>query len=161
MRFDDHPPAAESYCYPIVRCKPRYPLKVTLLQRQITGLWTHYWGGKTIACTGAKYCEACKEGCKLTWAGYILARRHDDDHKILCAVTRPVKTELDSMEDTRHALFGLRIRLIRVGRNLNSPVKCECFGRDLMNEEVPKTVTEVIMMRLFADNANKATVESR
>ncbi len=161
MRTDDHPPKAESYCYPIVRCRPRYPLCVTLLQREFSGLWTHYWNGKTVACTGAMYCEACKVYVKEIWAGYIIARRHSDDQKVICAITRPVFTEIDAMMDSKHELMGLRLRLIRVGRLATSPVKAECFGRDFDDEEVPKTVMEIIIMRLYADNANKATVESR
>lgn len=161
MRFDNSPPAADSHNYPIVRCKPRNPIRATLLQRSISGLWTHYWNKRTIACTGEKQCKACKEGIKDIWVGYILARRHEDDKKVLLAVTRPIKTELDEFLDSPQRLFGLRCRFIRVGKRDTSPIKVEVFGRDLMNEVIETSITLHIMMRLFADNANKKTIDSR
>lgn len=160
MKFDHSPPKADSHCYPIVRCRPTQPIKATLLQRSISGIWTHYWNGRTIACVDSPKCEACDKGIKDIWCGYIIARRHDDDKKVMLAVTRAVKTELDPFLDGPHRLHGLRVKLIRVGHRKTSPIKIEIFGRDLMDEVIETSVTIHIMNRLYADNANKKPLQT-
>jgi hypothetical protein len=89
----------------------------------------------------------------------MIAQQHEDDKKVICAVTRPVKTELDAFVDSKHELFGLRVRIMRVGRMPTSPVKIEIFGRDLRQTSIPCSVTMHIMHRLYADNANKKSYE--
>lgn len=155
MQFDHNPPPADSHCYPIVRCRPKQPIRATLLQRQISGVWTHFWNGKTIACPGAEECEACKQGVKDIWCGYIIAMRHDDDKKVMLALTRACKTDLDDFLDSSHKLAGLRVRIIRVGVRPTSPIKIEVFGRDLMHDMIETSVTMHIMSRLYLGNANK------
>jgi len=125
----------------------------------VSGIWTHYWNNKTIACLGPAPCEACDAHVKATWAGYMIAQQHEDDKKVICALTRPVKTELDEFLDSKHELFGLRVRIIRVGRKPTSPVKIEIFGRDLMHDLIPCSVALHIMHRLYAENANKKSYE--
>lgn len=161
MRFDNSPPPADSHLYPIMRCAPRRPLKVVLLQKEISGVWTHYWNGKTIACAGLDYCDACKQGVKEIWAGYILAKTLDEDKTVMCAVTRPVKTSLDKYWGEKFGLFGLMIGLMRVGSRATSPIAVKVGARNVMHDEIDSKVTRRIILRLFADNANKKTVEDR
>ena len=160
MNFDHDPPPADSHSYPIVRCRPRKPLSVTFVQSMISGIWTHYWGGKTIACVAPEQCDACDAKCKSTWCGYMIAQRHEDDKRVICALTRPVKTNLDQFLDRKHQLFGLRVRIVRVGVQPTSPVKVEVFGRDLLQDQIDTKVTLHIMYRLYADNANKKVLDN-
>lgn len=159
MKFDNDPLHADPHCYPIVRCRPKQPLRITLLQVSFRGVWTHYWNDKTIVCGGDENCDACKQNLKLAWIGHILARRHQDDRTVLCPVTRPVASDLKQHKREEHGLLGLRVCLSRVGRRTTSPIATQVFGRDMAVDEIPVMVTERIMMRLYSENAGLNTLE--
>jgi len=134
---------------------------VILLQHSIFGLWTHFWNGKTIACSGDELCDACTANVKDVWAGYIIATALETDLTVLCAVTRPVKTDLDKYKDEEHGLFGLSVGLQRVGHRKTSPIAVKVGHRNLMHEKIDGRVTRNIILRLFADNAGKKMLEDR
>lgn len=157
--FDQEPSDAYTICYEICRPRPLSPLNVTIAQREYRGVWTHWFGGKTIACTRLPECPACNENCKCTWAGHIIGRRHEDDKYVLVVFTKPSLQRMNEGRQEGTGYLGLRVRFTRLGRKQTGPVSVYTAGHDRSIEEHAMSVTEKICLRLYADNANKREVK--
>ena len=155
MQFDNRPKTEEMYCFPIVRPRHRHPVAFTVCTEALRGCWTHWFGGKTIACSAPMVCNACKVNVKKTWAGHVLAYRHEDDQLIMVVFTLPVKEFFQGHEDPRGSLMGLSCRLVRMGGRETGPIAAIYLGRDEGRKEQSIVVLEKVLNRLYADNANQ------
>lgn len=140
------------------RPRLRHPLNFTACQRECRGIFTHWFGGKTIACCRTANCEACKENTKSTWTGHIIGQRHEDDKFGIAIFTKPCWQVLKQKRCEREGLLGLRIQLVRMGGRENGPIATNVGGRSTEGTEYAPWRLEKVLMRLYADNANKREV---
>lgn len=153
--FDQNPPDDAVQTFELCRCRPRQPLNFTIAQREVRGLWTHWFGGKTIGCCNTNACEACGENTKRTWTGHVIGRRHEDDRYIIAIFTKPVWLILRSKACEVDGLLALRVSLQRLTGRGNGPIYTQTAGRDKEITEYAPWKLEKVLMRLYADNANK------
>lgn len=158
MRFDNHPASDEMYCFPIVRPRHKHPIDFTVATEALRGCWTHWFGGKTIACSRPMRCEPCEVNIKSVWAGHVLGYRHHDDQLIMVVFTLPVKEFFEGHQDKYGNIMGLSCRLVRMGGRETGPVAAIYLGRDKDRVQQPIAVLEKVLNRLYADNANSQTV---
>lgn len=161
MRFDNSPLTDEMYCFPIRRPRHRHPIAFTVCTEALRGCWTHWYGGKTIACNTPMKCDPCGVNVKKVWAGHVLAYLHDDDQLCMVVFTLPVKEFFESHQDPRGDIMGLSCRLVRLGGRETGPVAAVYLGRDQDRVQQPMQVLEKVLNRLYADNSNKALVTLR
>lgn len=158
MLFVNDPPTTEMHCIPIVRPRKNNPLSVCCATRELRGCWTHWFGGKTIACCKPAMCDACEVNVKKTWCGHIVAYRLCDDAIVLVPFTLPVKQFLVGIQRTDYGLFGQQFRLTRMGGRETGPVGCTYLANDFGRTEVRMSALEKIVSRLYADNSNQQHV---
>lgn len=161
MQFHNNPPTDEMYCFPIVRPRHRHPICFTVATEALRGCYTHWYGGKTIACSAPMLCDQCEVNVKKVWAGHVLAYRHDDDQLVMVVFTLPVKEFFDGHQDKFGNLMGVSCRLVRMGGRETGPVAAVYLGRDENRVEQKMCVLERVLNRLYADNANKQKVSLR
>ena len=106
-------------------------------------------------------CDPCKVNVKKTWAGHVLAYRHDDDQLIMVVFTLPVKEFFEGHQDKYGNIMGVSCRLVRMGGRETGPVAAIFLGRDVGRTQQPMAVLEKVLNRLYADNANKQKVMLR
>lgn len=158
MRFDNDPVNEELYCVPIIRPRHRKPISFTVGTPNVRGVWTHWFGGKTVACNAPDDCAACEVNVKRIWAGHVLAYQHVDDAVCLVSFTLPTKDFLQMHETADEGLFGISCRLIRMGGRETGPVAGLFLGMDYDRPRLVMKRLEKLLNRLYADNANQRTV---
>lgn len=161
MRYDNDPTCEELYCVPIIRPRNRHPICFTVCVQGLRGCWTHWFGGKTIACNYPMACPPCDVNVKRTWAGHVLCYRHEDDQLCMAVFTKPTKTFFKGHEDPVGSIMGISCRLVRMGGRDTGPVAAVYLGRDVDRTEQKIGNLEKIMERLYADNANQRKVTLR
>jgi hypothetical protein len=159
MRFENNPTSDEMYCFPIVRPRHKKPLAFTVATRCLRGVYVHWFGGKTIACCSPATCEACEANVKRVWTGHVLGYRHCDDQVCLVPFTLPTKEFFAGHAWDHDEIFSVSVRLVRMGGRESGPVACIYLGRDRDRTMIKMEVLETILERLYADNANKRTVQ--
>lgn len=157
--FENHPAAADSYCFPIVRPAPKNPVALTVAVKQFRGLYTHWFGGKTIGCSHPGTCDACEHNVKRVWAGHLIGRRHSDDRYVLATFTSPCVAFFRQHERPHEDIFGMRMSFFRVGDRITSPIGCRIHGWDPNECAFGMNVLEKVLIRLYADNANRREVD--
>lgn len=161
MRFDNDPSSDEMYCFPIIRPRHRQPICFTVCTEALRGCWTHWFGGKTIACAAPMQCEPCSVNVKKTWAGHVLCYRHEDDQLCMAVFTLPTKAFFARHEDLYGSILGMSCRLVRMGGRETGPVAAVYLGRDEDRKKQKMSVLEIVLERLYADNANQRKVNLR
>jgi hypothetical protein len=161
MRFDNTPSSDEMYCFPIRRPRHRHPISFTVCTEELRGCWTHWYGGKTVACAQPMLCDPCEVNVKRTWAGHVLAYQHGDDQLIMVVFTLPVKEFFQGHMDKYGNIMGISCRLVRMGGRETGPVAAIYLGRDKDRTQQSIVVLEKVLHRLYADNANKHIVTLR
>lgn len=155
VSFCNDPRGDSVQVFELCRVRLREPLNFTAVQREVRGLYTHWYGGKTIACCRTANCEACGENVKSTWAGHIIGRRHCDDKYVIVIFTKPVYEVLKKKKCEQNGLLALRVSLVRMGGRENGPIAVQTGGHDKEVMEYADWRLEKVLMRLYADNANK------
>lgn len=158
MIFINDPSTADMHCVPIVRTRHKNPLSFTIATRELRGCYTHWFGGKTIACCLPAMCEACEVNVKKTWQGHLFGYRLNDDQLVLVVFTLPVKRFLVSIVRSDSGLYGQTVRFVRMGGRETGPIGCTWLGKDFDREQINMTALEKVIGRLYADNGNKQTV---
>ncbi|GAG62728.1 unnamed protein product [marine sediment metagenome] len=71
MMFHEDAPASEiTKPLPLIRPKAEKPLNTIILAKRWVGLYTHWWGGKTVRCPDTG-CRACDRNIARIWKGFI------------------------------------------------------------------------------------------
>jgi hypothetical protein len=158
MLFVNDPPTAEMHCFPIVRPRHRNPLSVVIATREWRGTWTHWYGGKTIACCLPATCEACEGNVKKVWQGHLLGYRLADDVLCMVVFTLAVKQFLVTVQREDKGIFGQSVRMTRMGGRETGPIGCTSLASDYGRDEVRMSALEKVVSRLYADNSNQREV---
>jgi len=133
----------------IFRALPGREVKLVVWSDDIFGSRTHWWGGRTIPCkkTGCDACTAFKES---RWNGWVLAKRTDNDEKVIFEFTPPAGLTLDQAFNEFGSLRGLQIGTTRVSNRSNAKVHVRIFGVEKNVRTIPKAPDIVpIMARIW------------
>lgn len=112
---------------PIMRTRPRKPLRVVLLARRWVGVWTHFWNGSKMICR-RNGCEACDSNWRPQWEGFIPVSSDMGSELALFAFTPMVTATLDSYRRSETGVLGMRCLFTRAGGRQNSPLQVQPYG---------------------------------
>lgn len=158
MKYDQNPTTDDSHCVPIVRPRLRHPISFSVANHDFRGLYTHWFGGSTIGCSSPATCEACEHNVKRVWIGHMLAYTLEDDRLVLISFTSPSVKIIRRYTRERNGIFGLKLRMVRMGGRETGPVGVSFLGHDDDRDRVTMSALEKILLRLYADNANRREV---
>lgn len=124
---DDVPDRPEHAGWSIVRTPPTGVLSLVCISRGFTGVWTHWWGGRTIPCRVSN-CPAHDAGHSPRWHGYLLCEVPETKARVLFEFTEHAAATFAQELRERKTLRGLCFRASRSrarsnGRVLITPVK--------------------------------------
>jgi len=130
----------------ITRTPPDGKYKLILVSSQFVGVYTHYRGGRTV---GHKRngCEACKEGNRKRWTGYILAVEHPTPRQILFEFPAGACESFAMLEEQIGTLRGAQIACSREKGKPRGSIIVEYRGRSERAALLP--VDEPIIPILF------------
>lgn len=123
-------PPAEDLKQPlqVIRPKAEKPLNTILLSESWVGIYTHWWGGKTIRCPD-DVCRACDRNVPRMWKGFIpVSDGVNRDSKALLQFTGRCVSKLSEHVRDPGGLLGARVLWTRIGKAVNSPLRCEVMG---------------------------------
>ena len=73
LQFSSQPPMESTRsAFRLVRTPSKGKLALFITSDSLLGCWTHFFGGRTVPCTGDK-CEACQALASTRWHGYVAA----------------------------------------------------------------------------------------
>lgn len=129
MKFYDQPPEAEMLKpLPLIRPQAGKPLNTIIQSETWAGVYTHWWGGKTVQC-GADNCRACERNIARLWKGFVVVADsfNTDNIAVLQFTGRCCRTLIEHKRDCSGVL-GARVLWTRIGKQRNSPLRCEVMG---------------------------------
>jgi hypothetical protein len=106
------------------RVKPGKPITGIVLTNDLTGAYTHYYGGRTQVCN-APNCKACDERKNARWYGYAQIWNPTTHSVAVVEVTPTCVEAIDAYMKTHGTLRGAWIKLQRVGPKLNAKLTAE------------------------------------
>jgi len=117
----------QHFGWTIRRAQPGGALLLHCISRDIFGVRTHYYRGRTGPClrTG---CEACSRQQLSRWNGYLLCRDTKDGANIVFEFTPPAAMQLDEFFRQYGSLRGLRLIANRTANRANAKVTIACKG---------------------------------
>ena len=112
----------------VIRPLPDRHLHTIMLAHEWFGIFTHWWGGKTMRCT-EKDCRACDSNVPRIWKGFIpVCDAYNSDVKRMLQFTPRCVATLVATEREETGILGMRCVWTRIGRNVNSPLSVCCLG---------------------------------
>lgn len=121
-RNSNRPDDADANLGWIIRRAPAEgTMKLVLLSREILGLQTHFYLGRTGPCLRDK-CDACRRNHLARWKGYLLAKDVSTMSQIVFEFTPPGVKSLVDAQKTYGTMRGLQIIVSRIGKKANSRV---------------------------------------
>jgi len=124
----------------ISRTPPIGKYKIILVSSDFLGVYTHYRNGRTIGHKRSR-CEACKEGNRKRWTGYILALEHPTPRQILFEFPAGACESLALLQEQIGSLRGAQIVCSREKGKPNGSIIVEYRGRstnaDLLPDDEP------------------------
>ena len=124
---DSVPDSPDFAGWDIMRAPPAGSLSLVALSEHFTGVYTHFWGGRTIPCR-RRNCPAHDAGHSARWRGYLLCEVPSTGKGILLEFPEGVGKTLAEEKATHGTLRGLCFRIGRTkgranGRVVVTPVK--------------------------------------
>lgn len=155
MIFSSEPSSVDRSPMDIIVCGAKQHVDAVILTRALTGLDTHWWGGRTIAHLKDDDCPPCQANYAPVWKGFFVGLCQRTGNKGLVMVTAGAYENLAIHAQSERGLFGLRVVVSRVGTRSNSPMRIATYGRADDCKEFPLKAQENMIRRIFAANANK------
>lgn len=138
LDFSTQPPIeATRSPYRLVRTPAKGQLELLITAEQLLGCYTHFFGGRTVPCTGEP-CDACQAGSSMRWHGYVSAVTVKDQEPILFEVTAAAAEQLANYRAKIGTLRGCQCLAARVAARPNARVKLRMKPADLSRVELPK-----------------------
>jgi len=105
----------------IRRASHEKPTNLIVLSRELFGIRTHFWSGRTVPClrTG---CDACKAGRLSRWTGYLACIEPSTWSQVLFEYTPPAAEQLLKMIQEQGYLRGSKITAGRCKKTANGRV---------------------------------------
>lgn len=155
MQFVNEPTVVEHSPMEIIVVGAKCRIDTVILTRELAGVQTHWFGGKTIACCGTDNCPACQANFAPIWKGFFVGYGMRSGNKALVMVTGGAYENLAVHVQHEKGLFGLRVVISRKGIRKNSPMTLATCGRCDEYPEYPQKALYNMVRRVFAANANK------
>jgi hypothetical protein len=155
MNHQDMPPATDMVKpLPLIRPQAEKPLNTILMAEGWVGVFTHWWGGKTVLHDETE-CRACDRNIAKLWKGFIpVCDAFQRDRIALLQFTgRCCVTLLDHKRESG-GLLGARVLWTRVGKQKNSPLRCEVMGWADVKDPFTYTRTSEIVAAIFRDTGH-------
>lgn len=123
IKWAAKPPPKQKTKVPIVRPKAAQTLRFFLLDQEVTGVWTHWIGGRTQPCLG-EVCECVNwPASKMQrWKGYCMAVQKEGFPLCLVEITPEAYRDCSELQDTTRSLRGSLLTLRRLGTKPNGKV---------------------------------------
>lgn len=116
-----------TFVWSIKRASHEKPTLIVLLSRDIFGIRTHFFRGRTGPCLRAD-CEACAAKMLSRWTGYVAALENKNGAQILFEFTPPAAVILDKAFREYTSLRGLNVIATRGSKRANGKVQVEVRG---------------------------------
>ncbi|GAG70674.1 unnamed protein product [marine sediment metagenome] len=160
MMFHEDAPASEiTKPLPLIRPKAEKPLNTIILAKRWVGLYTHWWGGKTVRCPDTG-CRACDRNIARIWKGFIpVCDAFMMSSVALLQFTGRCTVTLNENKRDPGGLLGSRVLWTRIGKAINSPLRCELIGWADVKECYTYERTCDIVAAVFRDNGELQTPE--
>lgn len=121
-RWTPEPPADQlEYALPLIRTPSQSPLIGVILSPAMVGCPTHYFGGRTIPCTGDA-CPACLERQAWRWHGYLHILRAKTHEQALLELTAQAAETITDWFKRHGKIRGVQFRAERPSRRPNGRV---------------------------------------
>lgn len=126
----------ESTNYQLARCPRSGSLRGIILSRSLQGTGTHYYRGRTAACLGSK-CEACKDGMKPRWYGYLAIWSPSTDRVAIAEITDAASDDVDRWFARHNTLRGAILTLKRQGSRPNGRILADVTAGTIDDSRLP------------------------
>lgn len=113
--------------YQIRRVPAGGSLNLVLISKNVLGIRTHYYHGRTTPCLRAN-CPACNDGYNPRWHGYVLAVDARAERPIIFEFPAGVWPTFKQYANERGDLRGVMAVATRLGSANNSPVQVTLRG---------------------------------
>jgi len=124
LPWSSTPPKSQLAEYWDIRRAPaKGDIRGFILSDQVTGLPTHFWGGRTRPCSG-ELCEACRANNAATWKGYVAVTDDTFTAKWLFELNARVADFLRKKRSELRTLRGSRLMLRRNNGRMNGTIIC-------------------------------------
>lgn len=126
--WTDSPPASDdTRTYQICRTPAKGKCRTVILSDSPVGVMLHYWKGRSTPCNRSD-CEACKNGHRPRWKGYLYAMSERTRRIIIFEYPERPHPEVQAEEAKRKTLRGSILIAERTGTRPNSPVMISFEG---------------------------------
>lgn len=136
-QWDVPPPNRSSLDHlPLKRIGAKGNLRAAITSPAILGVWTHFMGGRTLACV-AHDCPGCEAGMPRRWEGYLGVWTSGQSKHIILAVTPGAAIGIhDSAPDPQN-LRGLVLVAERLGTRANARLQARVEPYDISQLKLP------------------------
>lgn len=97
-------------------------VELICLGGQFLGVKLHYWKGRSTPCMGPD-CEACQQGHKPRWKGYIQCLHPATKTVLIYEFTERGYEPFEAARRQFSHLRGMRFRCFRLNRKVNGPIQ--------------------------------------
>lgn len=159
IHFEAVDSSAATRCMTVVRVRPGQKLLVSHLCAEIVGLYTHWFGGKTVPCD-LNHCKACDRNVPRLWKGFFPFQLVVDPSKcgLLCITPLAVR-HLQEFQSEHNGYLGLRVEYSRKGTLINSPMACDVVGKAQPSREFTVERVEGIVRAIMGEKPYGKGVE--
>jgi hypothetical protein len=110
----------------LVSPKVGSPVSGLCYSSAVVGTNTHFLHGRTHPCLGTgPECIGHAEGIPVRWKGYLFGLSDQTHQPVLFEIPADCVRQTIQLRDSAVNLRGAMVRFIRIGPNINSPVRAE------------------------------------
>lgn len=108
--------------YRIYRTPVGREVELICLSENFLGAKLHYWKGRSTPCSGTG-CEACKNGQRPRWKGYILAYHMATKTVVIFEFTERGYEPMEEALIRHKRLRGMKFKTFRLNKKTNGPIQ--------------------------------------
>lgn len=137
LQFSNEPPIESTRAaFRMLRTPTRGKLELYILSNDLLGCWTHFFGGRTVPCTGED-CEACKAGSSGRWHGYVSAVEVKTHERVIFECTASAAEHLAAYRAKHGTLRGCHTLASRTSARPNARVQLRSKPLDQAEVQLP------------------------
>lgn len=136
-RWDAPPPSDSKLQHlPLQRLGAGLQLKAAITSPAILGVWTHFMGGRTLACL-QEGCPGCENNLPRRWEGYLGVLTAKDRRHLILALTPGAAIGIGDTAPDPFNLRGLVLIAERIGKRANARLRARVEELDLSQIKLP------------------------
>lgn len=160
MRFEKAPETILAPSWKILVCKGGCAISFVSICQQYVGLYTHWYGGHTVACSKPDDCACCDRGTRREFKAYLAAEPERGETQTIIQITHTCTLALHRFLSRSGGILGLRIKLERAGKADTSMLQISMHGFVTVKEQIKPVRLEKMLARVFAANAGIEIIEA-